>query len=199
VPFDFEMIRARLADRIALRQDHPGIERRAAVAVVLRQRPPHAPNDTEVLLIRRAERLGDPWSGHMAFPGGHQNPDDLNLRVTAMRETMEEVGLDLSQHEYLGALDELNAFARGRPVGMSIAPHVFALRGELPPLQPNYEVAELVWGSLCQMALGEIDTTKELTYGNEARTLPAYDVHGHVVWGMTYYMLRSLFQALGSS
>jgi 8-oxo-dGTP pyrophosphatase MutT (NUDIX family) len=115
-----------------------------------------------------------------------------------MRETFEEVGLDLAAHDYLGQLDELAAMTRGRTVGMSIAPHVFSVRSDGPlTLRPNYEVAELVWGSLGKMFRGEIDTTKELTLAGQTRELPAFQVQGHVVWGMTYYMLRSLFQLLG--
>lgn len=192
--FDFEMIRRQLSGRIAKQQDQTGIERRAAVAAILHQ----GPRDTQVLLIRRAERPGDPWSGHMAFPGGHFNASDSDLRATAMRETMEEVGLDLAAHEYLGQLDELVATARGRMLAMSISPYVFAIRGETAPvLQPNYEVAGVVWGSLGSMFRGEIDAVKEFTLGGEARSLPAFDVQDHLVWGMTYYMLRSLFSLLG--
>ena len=154
------------------------------------------PGDTEVLLIRRAERPGDPWSGHMALPGGHHDPEDADLRETAMRETLEEVGLDLSGREYLGALDDLAATARGQLVGMTITPHVFALGGELPELQPNHEVAELLWGSLGRMFRGEVDAIKELSYGGATRRLPAFDVHGRLVWGMTHSMLRSLFALL---
>jgi 8-oxo-dGTP pyrophosphatase MutT (NUDIX family) len=153
------------------------------------------PGDTEVLLIRRAERQGDPWSGHMAFPGGHAEPGDPDLRATAMRETLEEVGLDLGDHEYLGQLDEFAAVARGRLVGMTIAPHVFALRNDIPPtLSPNYEVAELLWGSLGKMFRGELDAVKELTYDGETRHLPAFRVRDHLVWGMTHNMLCSLFR-----
>jgi 8-oxo-dGTP pyrophosphatase MutT (NUDIX family) len=165
------------------------------VAAVLR---PHG-LDTEVLLIRRAERPGDPWSGHMAFPGGHHEPGDADLRETAMRETMEEVALDLRAHDYLGQLDEVNAMARGRAVGMTIAPHVFALREttEAPPiLQPNHEVAELLWGSLGKMFRGEVDAVKEISYGGETMHLPAFRVADHLVWGMTHGMLRSLFALL---
>lgn len=154
------------------------------------------PGDTEVLLIRRAERPGDPWSGHMALPGGHHDPEDADLRETAMRETLEEVGLDLTGREYLGALDDLAATARGQLVGMTITPHVFALGSELPELQPNHEVAELLWGSLGRMFRGEVDAIKELNYGGETRRLPAFDVQGRLVWGMTHSMLRSLFALL---
>ncbi len=198
--FDLDRIREKLAGRVARRQDRPDITRRAAVATILRPARSARPatdgrSGTEVLLIRRSERAGDPWSGHMAFPGGHQDPTDLDLLATARREAFEEVGIDLREHEYLGQLDELPAVARGRFVGMSIAPFVFAVRGE-PELATSDEVAELVWAELDQMARGELDDIKELSYEGELRRLPAYRVQGHVVWGLTHHMLQSLFATL---
>ena len=194
--FDLETIRQRITQPTRRTKTAQPNERRAAVAAILR--PAREPaNDTEVLLIRRAERPGDPWSGHMAFPGGHHEPEDPDLRATAMRETLEEVGIDLRLHDYLGPLDEISAMARGRPVGMTIAPHVFALReSPLAVLRPNVEVAELVWGRLGPMIRGEIDAIKEMNYGGEVRQLPAFRVHDHLVWGMTHNMLRSLFEVL---
>ena len=191
---DLDTIRRKLSRHEARRQNLQEIQRRAAVAAILRP----VPGDTEVLLIRRAERKGDPWSGHMAFPGGHFEAIDADLRATALRETLEEVGLDLRQHDYLGELDEFQAIARGRFVGMVIAPYVFALRGDAV-FKPNYEVAELVWGRLGEMMRGEVDTIKELDYDGELRKMPAFRVQNHVVWGMTHAMLRSLFGVLTDS
>jgi 8-oxo-dGTP pyrophosphatase MutT (NUDIX family) len=167
--------------------------RRAAVAAILR---PNARSlEAEVLLIRRAERVGDPWSGHMAFPGGHKESDDPDLLATAVRETEEEIGLDLRQHEYIGQLDELPATIRGMRVGISIAPHVFALRGEAS-FRPNYEVAEIVWGELGPMARGEVDAVKEWRYDGEVRQAPGFRVGDQIVWGLTHRMLMSLFDLL---
>jgi 8-oxo-dGTP pyrophosphatase MutT (NUDIX family) len=194
VTVDLDTIRRKLSRHEARRQSLKDVARRAAVAAILRP----VPGDAEVLLIRRAERKGDPWSGHMAFPGGHQEPTDADLRATAIRETLEEVGLDLRQHDYLGQLDEFQATARGRAVGMIIAPYVFALRSE-PVIKPNYEVAEVVWGSLGQMLRGEIDAIKELNYDGDLRRLPGFRVQKHIVWGMTHNMLRSLFSVLGEA
>src|SRR4029450_1300778 len=76
---------------------------RAAVAVVLR---PGAADSAELLLIERARKAGDPWSGHMALPGGRHDPEDVELRSTAERETLEEVGIDLRGGELLGQLED---------------------------------------------------------------------------------------------
>jgi 8-oxo-dGTP pyrophosphatase MutT (NUDIX family) len=190
---DLDTLRQKLAAREAKRHSLLDIPRQAAVATILR--PSRDADDTEVLLIRRAERVGDPWSGHMAFPGGHREPTDPDLRATAMRETLEEVGLDLREHDYLGQLDEFPATARGKFLGMVIAPHVFALRDE-PTLRPNNEVAGLFWGRLGQMLRGEVDAIKELSYDGELRRMPAFSIEDNIVWGMTHNMLRSLLDVL---
>jgi 8-oxo-dGTP pyrophosphatase MutT (NUDIX family) len=213
--YDLDRIRAKLAGRQPRLLDDPGLtdpfasagglnavvqaapltpHRKAAVAAILRPSV-NGDNETEIMLIRRAEREGDPWSGHMAFPGGHQEPDDPSSLGTALRETLEEVGLDLNQHEYLGQLDELPATIRAVRIGISIAPHVFALRGQVD-LRPNYEVAEIVWGALGPMARGELDAIKEFTYEGETHQAPGFRVGSHVVWGLTHRMLLSLFDVL---
>ncbi len=166
----------------------------AAVAAVLRSA---GDDDVEALFIRRAENPSDPWSGHMAFPGGRRDPGDPDLVHTARRETLEEVGLDLGENaELLGHLDEIEAIARGKPIGMVIRPYVFALRAPEVPLVPNYEVAEALWVPLGPLLRGEADSTYHYTGATFERVLPAYSVQGRIVWGLTYHMLQVLFSAV---
>jgi|SRR5690242_20666243 len=54
--------------------------------------------DPEILFIKRATRIGDKWNGHVALPGGKRDPEDDDDAVTAMREALEEVGIDLGYH-----------------------------------------------------------------------------------------------------
>ena len=98
---------------------------RAAVALLLQPQV----DDLQMLFIHRAHHPQDPWSGHMAFPGGRKDPEDVDLRTTIHRETKEEVGIDLNRHgEYLGRMAELQAMARGRPISMTVAPFVYFAR-----------------------------------------------------------------------
>lgn len=166
--------------------------RQAAVAIVLRD----TAEGVDILFIKRAEKPGDPWSGHMAFPGGHKDPTDATLEDAARRETLEETGLDLSASRYLGALDHQQAQPRGRVLDMLIAPHVFEIDGD-PEFEPNYEVDEVVWGSLPAMADNRLhDTETKLLDGNPTifngyRLSPK-----HFVWGLTYRMLKTFFYTL---
>jgi 8-oxo-dGTP pyrophosphatase MutT (NUDIX family) len=182
----------RVRERLAAHAPERLAERartQASVAAVLRE----GPKGAEVLLIQRAEHPDDPWSGHMAFPGGRRDPGDESLLAAAMRETLEEVGLDLSRAEYLGHIDDLQAVARGRVLDLVIRPQVFVWPGDPPPLTPNYEVATTVWAPISPMIAGEIDTVRPWREGTQTYRMPAYDVEGRIVWGLTYRMLRTLF------
>jgi 8-oxo-dGTP pyrophosphatase MutT (NUDIX family) len=166
--------------------------RKAAVATVLRQ----GAEGAEVLLIERARNDSDPWSGHMAFPGGRHDPADPDLLHTALRETREEVGLELDEHaELLGRLDPLPAIAHGRHVGITIAPYVFALAHDVG-LTPNEEVQAVLWAPITPMMRGEVATTHVWQLGDQRFEMPAYGVQGRIVWGLTYRMLQALFEQL---
>lgn len=166
--------------------------RESAVATVLRGRG----EDSEVLLIKRAEHEADPWSGHMAFPGGRRDPGDIDLLGTVLRETREELGLDLSRAARLIApLDEVEAVARGVRTGLVVRPHLFVLERDVT-LVPNYEVAEVVWARVSLLRSGTVNTT--VRYVRDARELelPAWDVDGRIVWGLTHHMLDAFMKRL---
>jgi 8-oxo-dGTP pyrophosphatase MutT (NUDIX family) len=165
---------------------------RAAVATVLRPTPT---GSSEVLLIRRSQDPRDPWSGHMAFPGGRADPADEDLLATARRETAEEVGLHLAQEdvELLGRLDDVQAMAKGRFAPLIITPYVFRLRSA-QTLHPNpAEVEEALWADLAPMLRGESATTKRYEFEGRNYELPGYEVGNAVVWGLTFHMLQLLF------
>jgi 8-oxo-dGTP pyrophosphatase MutT (NUDIX family) len=168
------------------------VSRRAAVAAVLREAGP----DLELLFIRRAEDPRDRWSGQMAFPGGRSEPGDSDLVATAVRETTEEIGLDLNaQGELLGGLDEVHAIALGRPVDLSITPFVFRLQGKAH-LTLSAEVTSLHWLPLDDL-LGERHlSTFEFVHDGIPLRLPCLHVGDVVIWGLTFRMFSSLRDVL---
>ena len=190
---DTAAIGQRLADYTHTRFDPGPDTRQAAVAIVLRQMTA----GTDILFIKRAEKPGDPWSGHMAFPGGHREPHDDGLAGAAARETLEETGIDLSAHaHYLGAVDEQRASPRGRELDMLIAPHVYLLHSE-PQVRLNYEVDEIVWTDLAELMRNGLHTTEVKPIQGTPTTFNGYRLaRGHFVWGLTYRMLKSFFDVL---
>ena len=139
-----------------------------------------------VLLVRRSEREGDPWSGHMALPGGHAQPEDPDLLHTARRETLEEVGIDLEGAELLGQLDDVSPM---RSSDMTVRPFVFW--ADTPHrITLSAEVAEVLWVPLDLLASDALRTTREVELRGATLLVPAYVVEERVVWGMTFHLLE---------
>ena len=166
--------------------------RQAAVAVVL-----HQPNDqTNVLFIKRATVPGDPWSGHMAFPGGHMDEGDLDLVDAAVRETEEEIGLDLRESHLVGPLSHQRAAPRGRTIDMLVAPYVFVV-DSMPNLTLNHEVDEVVWGSFNAMFKGHNHDVEFRAIADAQVPFNGYRIEQqHFVWGLTYRTLQTHFAAV---
>jgi len=168
---------------------------RAAVALVFRD----GPHGLELLFIRRAEHERDPWSGHMGFPGGREEPGDTDLAATSVRETLEETGLDLAgDGERLGALDEVKALARGRPVDLVIAPFVFRLRRRLDGT-PSHEVVSLHWLPLERLMAPGTRSTLSYQHEGVVLELPCLRIDDLVIWGLTHRMFESLASVLGKA
>jgi 8-oxo-dGTP pyrophosphatase MutT (NUDIX family) len=168
----------------------------AAVAVVFREGAQRRP---EVLFIKRALHPADPWSGHMAFPGGRVDLDDATVRSAAERETLEEVGLSLEEAERLGRLDDLEGLkGGGRRAGIVISAFVYHHRAP-GPLRANHEVEEAFWVSLSTLA----DPARRVSYRHPLLGAEVYpgilvgDPERHVVWGLTYRFVEILLAAAG--
>jgi 8-oxo-dGTP pyrophosphatase MutT (NUDIX family) len=176
-------VRRALRSHRPQRADAPGA-RPAAVALVLVEDT----DGLEALLIRRAERAGDPWSGQVALPGGRHEPGDRDLLATAIRETREETGIDLTHAEQLGALDDLYPRTPTLPP-VVVRPFVFAL-GHRAALLPSDEVQRAFWLPLRRLAEPGVRREVTLTVRGVKRTFPAYLVEeDDLIWGMTERIL----------
>ena len=166
---------------------------RAAVAIVLRD----GTSGPEFIVIHRAHRRGDPWSGHMALPGGRQQPSDRDLFATAARETHEEVGVDLDQcGELIGHLDDLRAIGRGRPLDLIIRPVVCALHAPAT-LTPNHlEVQSAFWVPLASLRRHEARGTYRHTLDGLELEHPAFVYEGRTIWGLTHRILSGFLEVL---
>jgi len=163
--------------------------RQAAVAVVLHNAP--APR---VLLMKRAERAGDPWSGHISLPGGGYHASDGDLRVTAIRESREELNIDLASARLLGNLPTLHPRSTG-PKQVEVTPFVFVTDVALEPVC-GPEALAAFWLPLSLAASGAIDGTYELPATR--MTFPSWTFEGYVIWGLTRRILDDLL-AVGRS
>jgi 8-oxo-dGTP pyrophosphatase MutT (NUDIX family) len=160
----------------------------ASVAVIVT-----AGDVPKTLLIRRAERGGDPWSGQIAFPGGKREDGDMSSRETAIRETKEEIGVDLSLHaRYLGYF---RSFRTHNGI-MDVVPCVFLLEHDVG-LMPNPEVSSYRWIPLSVFADPGAKTFYEPPTIGTGTKMPALAIGDYTVWGLTYTILSSLLMEDG--
>lgn len=192
IELNLELFTSRLAAHVPADPSDFLVRSRAAVAAVVR----FDAGAPEVLLIQRAERAGDRWSGHVSMPGGRMEDGDADLVATAIRETHEEVGVDLARGaRLLGRLGATRAVAKGKVLPMTITPYVFHLV-EPQPITLSPEAVASFWFPLDRAARGELDAAYEYRFGPLPLRLPSWRWEDRTVWGLTHQMLTDLLRVL---
>ncbi len=164
----------------------------AAVAMILAG----PRDDLSLCMIRRAEREGDPWSGHYAFPGGRAQEEDHTARAVAERETREEVGLELAADHLLGPLSEMPVRLGGRDTGMRLSPFVFYMGREAPAFTLNHEVAAAYWVPLSHLWDADNGTHLDVNLRGSRMVYPAIQYRDYVIWGLTFRVLTMFSDVL---
>lgn len=182
-------VRAALAGHLP-REERAPEARPAAVALVLSQ----VPEGLAALFIERATRVDDPWSGQIALPGGRRDPQDADLLATAMRETLEETGVDLGVAERLGTLDDLYPRTPHLPP-VVVRPFVFSVE-YAPALVPSHEVTSAFWVPLSVLRSSAARKEVTLLLRGERLRFPAYALGDHVIWGMTERIITPFLDLL---
>ncbi len=177
---------ARRFRRAPVQVDPSPVLRWAAVAAIL------APEPDALLLVRRAQRTGDPWSGHMAMPGGRREEDE-DLLFTAIRETDEEAGIVLPPESLVGMLDDV---APRTPVlpPIAVRPFVFRL-DRRPAIRLSEELTEAHWITLDSLLAPGAMADTEIEVLGRRRLLAAYPLAEGTVWGMTERIVSDLLRA----
>ena len=165
---------------------------RAAVAIMVRE----GVEATEMLMIRRATREGDPWSGHMGFPGGRRDPGDASNLSCAVRETAEEIGVDLIRWgSPLGELSDVNTGWRKDRPEMLVTPFIFQVT-DLPELTLNHEVDDVVWVPL-HFLLDEANREPlEWEWKGQKMEADSYLYASHRIWGLSLMMIDEMMGLL---
>ncbi len=147
--------------------------------------------EDRILLIKRADRTGDPWSGHVALPGGRVEGMDGSFRGTAVRETLEEVGIDLDAGgRFLGYMGKFHARTRR----ILVVPSVF-VADHIPDVTPSPEVASYRWVPFNELLRRGNTSSHTVRRGKTAFRFPAYEFEDYHIWGVTERILSTMVGA----
>ncbi len=164
----------------------------AAVALILR-----ASAELEILLIKRAESKRDPWSGHVALPGGRRDPEDPNLTQTAIREASEETGVELVSSGWsLGRLERVVPSHPTLPP-ITIMPYVFGVPESIEAKANSAEVDQVIWVTLPVLFDPKTRGTTNILLPEGPADFPCYWVDGHAIWGLTFRILSEFGELAG--
>jgi 8-oxo-dGTP pyrophosphatase MutT (NUDIX family) len=184
MPFTLEQVRRALAGHRPRAEENRERHAEAAVALVLAGAP-----GLSLCVIERAVREGDPWSGHLALPGGRAAAADPDPRAVAERETLEEVGLALGERHRLGALSQVLVRMGAGGGRLVLHPFVYYLGPELPAFAPSDEVQAAFWVPLSHLwdpaNAGHVEWERD---GNRL-LYPAIRFRGNAIWGLTFRVL----------
>ncbi len=189
------LVRAMAARAPAL-VDPDDASRRAAVALLVRLDETREQPTPQLLMIKRATFEGDPWSGHVALPGGRREPADPTLERTVIRETWEETAIDLERDgRVLGCLDEL---APRTPVlpPIIITPFVALVKFDVD-IVASPEVAEWFWVDVSALRDPEVSREVVLELATGPHAVMSFQHGAHTIWGLTERILRQ-FLSLAS-
>lgn len=192
---DFELVCQKLKDRLLPLGDlkiESAEFQQAAVALILRDRD----GEAEVLIIKRTEHPDDPWSGHLALPGGRVDAGDRDLRDTVVRETWEEVGIDLGTDDrFLGRLDTVSSATPRLPL-ITITPLVALAPSNAAPRPNTQEVEDAFWLPVARLKQQGRSDVVQLVIQGQLRQWPAYpSAHGSI-WGLTERILTQFLALL---
>lgn len=155
----------------------------ASVAVLINEKK-------ELLMIRRSGQKGDPWSNQMAFPGGKRENNDSSFMVTAIRETKEELGINIRKSEFLGYMEPMYTHTKK----MIVIPSVFYSTRNLKPV-PSKEVSSFYWISIDGI------TRRKTRYahftGSNLIINDAFIVNDCIIWGLSYRIINKFLELLG--
>lgn len=153
----------------------------AAVAMVFTR------EDPSFLIMERSAHPGDPWSGHLAFPGGKVEAWDMDSLDTAIRETREEVGLKLQREQ----CSEIRPHAiaghySGRKI--TVAPYLFEIESKVDLELDDREAKRAFWVNI-QEFLDPQRHEEEAFYSILEDKFPFFRVDDVRLWGFTYEQL----------
>ena len=166
---------------------------RAAVMVILKEER----SGYSVLFIKRTENEGDVFSGHMAFPGGKMRIADKGTLDTAIRETVEETGIDINKSGTV--IGELDDFYPNNPKANHyvVTPYLSLLEEEVELTLDAAEVADSVWIPIYHLKDPRNQEVRILERKGRLSEDFVFYYRNYEIWGMTGRILHQFLMLFG--
>ena len=161
---------------------------RASVSIILNDKE-------EILFIKRAERSGDPWSGHIGFPGGKTEAEDDNKPYqTAIRETVEEIGVLLEDRNFVKCLSPVIPEQKFHGIQLELWPILFRLPGKISLSLDSTEVERVLFFPVSYLLEENRIEHKNFELMNGmSKNLPYIKApSGEIIWGLSFNILMKL-------
>lgn len=181
------MLKKHLQPIVRVKEPDSNRMNRAAVVLILNS----LEEEISLLLVRRAVRQDDPWSGQMAFPGGYMAAQDISVLDTAIREAREEVGINLLDHELIGTIN--NVRSARRP--LIVTPFVALLRNKVVLTLQKNEVAEATWAPIRDLLRIPLIKRRIKTSEGELE-VDGMKYRDQIIWGLTLRMIKDFLSRL---
>ena len=171
--------------------EHPTALRKASVLIpITRYRPG---KNSEIVLTVRSKNLNS-HPGQISLPGGSQEPDDLDVVATALRESEEEIGLARSNVEVIGRLGDM-----ALPSGFQVTPIIGLIEPGLDFAPCPIEVAEIFHAPLSLVMNPDSYNSTSMIYDNQQRKILELQFEQFRIWGATAAILYHLAQIIENS
>ena len=173
-----------LGSKILAEAKQNGHTKLAAVLVIIYGSEP------TIIMTQRPKTM-NLHAGEISFPGGTWKQDDIDLITTALRETKEEINLDISRQQIIGQLGTVTTLNSG----FTIIPFV-TIQSDMPVLKPNSEIEEILripLFPLLKTLADDIDLSHKSI--QEMYTFRYWD---KIIWGASARILKQMTNLLSN-
>ena len=169
----------KITNKIRVYSGRPPVDelRKAAVLIAITDS-----DDPELIYTLRSNKVGS-HGGEVSFPGGMYEVEDENLETTALRESKEETGLDITKVDILGPIDTVVS-----RFNISVTPYVGIVPNNIELNNNSDEIEACFRVPLSFLLQDKRHRNDEINRNGDIFFMPAYEYDSYIIWGLTAMM-----------